>query len=223
MILSEMHLHTKEVSPCGNVSAREIPALYKRCGYGNIVVTDHFTDKYLKKLSRNRTVALNLWLEGYQVVAEMGQKIGLNVFLGIEITLNESENEYLIYGITENFVKNCGDIFDSNIAQFYKLIKYGGYQMYQAHPFRGKCQLQNPEYIDGIEVFNGNKRHESHNDYAFKAAKAHQLKMLAGSDFHEYEDLGCGGIYLPQVVKTNDDLVKYLSENDPELWRSTNT
>ena len=37
----EMHAHTSEASPCANVSAAKIPALYQKAGYDAIVITDH--------------------------------------------------------------------------------------------------------------------------------------------------------------------------------------
>ena len=38
----EMHFHTDEVSPCGNVPAAEAAAAYRREGYAGVVVTDHY-------------------------------------------------------------------------------------------------------------------------------------------------------------------------------------
>lgn len=38
----EMHAHTSEASPCANVSATKIPALYQKAGYDAIVITDHY-------------------------------------------------------------------------------------------------------------------------------------------------------------------------------------
>ena len=171
-------------------------------------------------MSSNKNKALDLWLKGYRIAREEGEKIGVNVFLGMEINLNESKNEYLIYGITQDFVLQSDGIFDLKINELYKLVKENGCLIYQAHPFRNYCSPQKCEYLDGIEVYNGNMRHDSHNDKALDYAVANNMKILSGSDFHEYEDLAHGGIYLPEYVKTNFELVKYLSTNVPEFKKS---
>jgi hypothetical protein len=65
--------------------------------------------------------------------------------------------------------------------------------------------------LDGLEVYNGNPRHNSQNDKAFAYAKKHELKMISGSDFHEYEDLALGGIVsekLPVNIIELCDLLK---------------
>lgn len=69
----------------------------------------------------------------------------------------------------------------------------------QAHPCRVGMSLANPSLLDGVEVYNGNKRHDSHNSLAREFAKKHGLKMTSGSDTHQIEDLARGGIMLPEV------------------------
>ena len=60
----------------------------------------------------------------------------------------------------------------------------------QAHPFRGYVKCQDAALLDGVEVFNGNPRHDSHNDRALAFAQANHLLMTAGSDVHESMDPG---------------------------------
>ena len=46
-----------------------------------------------------------------------------------------------------------------------------------------------PECLHGIEIFNGNPRHDSHNDLARALAEQAGLPGTAGSDFHQVQDL----------------------------------
>ena len=89
--------------------------------------------------------------------------------------------------------------------------------MVQAHPFRKYITLGNPLYMHGVEVFNGNKRHNSHNAKALNFAKKNNLLQFSGSDFHENEDLGLGGIIIPDTIDTNSDLINYIKNNQPQL------
>ena len=69
--------------------------------------------------------------------------------------------------------------------------------MFQAHPFRNGTAVE-PDLLDGIEVQNGNPRHDSRNDLAEAYAATHGLLAVGGSDAHRSEDIGRGGITLPE-------------------------
>ena len=40
----DLHVHTKEGSPCGKNTAVDIVRCYVNGGYSGIVITDHFTE-----------------------------------------------------------------------------------------------------------------------------------------------------------------------------------
>ena len=86
------------------------------------------------------------------------------------------------------------------IKQFKKLAEKNQLTVIQAHPFRIDSNITNPRYIDGIEIYNGNRRHDSSNNIAEMWAKKHGFITTSGSDFHEYEDLARGGVYLDRFV-----------------------
>ena len=88
--------------------------------------------------------------------------------------------------------------------------------VYQAHPFRDKMTIVDPELLDGVEVYNGNPRHDSRNDLANLYAKRHHLKKISGSDFHQVEDLARGGILLSENPDNEQELVQLLIDNNIE-------
>ena len=56
--LLETHFHTKETSPCAQVSAAESVPAYREKGYSGIVVTDHYRGNGLgRKRSRCGSMA----------------------------------------------------------------------------------------------------------------------------------------------------------------------
>ena len=64
-----------------------------------------------------------------------------------------------------------------------------------------------PELIDGIEVFNGNPRHDSRNETAKHWAERFGLLSTSGSDFHWREDLARGGILTETPITTCAELI----------------
>ncbi|MFQ9846849.1 MAG: PHP-associated domain-containing protein [[Clostridium] leptum] len=65
-------------------------------------------------------------------------------------------------------------------------------------------------YLDGVEVMNGNPRHNSHNEDAASFCRTNGLVGLSGSDFHEWEDLAIGGLDFAGPVPDGATLVARL-------------
>ena len=136
----------------------------------------------------------------------------------MEISFYSSPNDYLVYGVTEDFIKNNGDLMAMKPKQFAKLARENGLIFLQAHPFRRGMEIENWEILDGYEIFNGNPRHNSCNDIAELWAKKHQKAILtSGSDFHEKEDAGSGGIYFQTLIRTNEELLRELRSGNYRL------
>ena len=219
----EIHLHTQETSSCAKVSAKEIPHLYKEAGYDAIVITDHYSPGFFeprRALDWDRCV--RQYLEGYFIAANEGMKLGMPVLLGMEITFEESYNDYLVYGIDEHFLYRNPRLYKKSLKEFRKIADKYGLFVAQAHPFRPHMKEVKPKFLDGMEVYNGNPRHDSRNDLAQAYAQKNKLRPLSGSDFHQLQDLGRGGIVLDDFVTTSEELAEYLNHaaNPVTLLRS---
>lgn len=216
-----MHFHTKNTSNCANVSAKIAVEEYIKAGYDGIVVTDHLsTSTYMKYgrelLSWKKKV--DFFLRGYKEALKTANG-RINVLLGMELRFKTSEgdNDYLVYGITEEFLHEHPELLNLNIKKFYKLAQENGFLVFQAHPFRVGMKVTNPKFLDGIEIFNGNPRHNSNNDIAEMWAKKYDLMVTSGSDYHEIEDLGSGGIWFDKEIKDNKQLVEELKKREYEI------
>ena len=204
MILTESHLHTSLGSYCGMVDPYEIPLLYKNAGYEAIIVTDHY---FAYGIHVN---SIDEWLEGYRIVHEEGKAIGLKVFLGMELTLNDLYADFLVYGFDVAFLRKNRKINELALKEVFELLDSYGFIIYQAHPFREKMTVCDAKSVHGLEVHNGNPRHESNNKKALDYAQRHSLLKISGSDFHRYEDLGRGGIYIDSEIETEKELAQFL-------------
>ncbi len=213
MFKIDTHVHTLETSSCARIEASETVRLYKESGYQGIIITDHYYDFYFSNLMESSWERkIDQYLRGYYHAREEGSKRGLKVFLGLEIRFTENPNDYLVYGITEQFLKEHKELYALGLKEFKKLIEKENNLIIQAHPYRKNMIVAAPQDIHGVEVFNGNPRHNSHNELALAFAKEHSLLMSSGSDFHQMEDLARGGMVFGHEINTSSDFVNALRE-----------
>lgn len=207
----ETHFHTKESSPCGNVPAVESVRKYYESGYDGIVVTDHFGASVLgMKGSASWQSVTDRFLRGYEIAKNEGEKLGLTVLLGAELRFPGNYNDILVYGLSESFLREWEWLYESSLESFFPMADKLGFAVVQAHPFRPECYRENPAYLHGIEVFNGNPRHHSHNSLALQWAKEHSLLESAGSDFHQLEDLAGASVLLGERPSTSLEFARLL-------------
>lgn len=218
----DIHVHTSNASCCAKVRGSELVHLYKDYGYHGVVITEHLARDYSAPSSNATwTERIEHFLSGYREACEEGKGIGFAVMLGMELRFTGDPNDYLVYGFDEAFLEENESIYEMSLASFREFVKDQDILIYQAHPFRPGMVKVNPLLLDGIEVFNGNPRQNSQNDLAYEYAKSHDLPMISGSDFHQIEDLGMGGMVLPEQVTTSQELVRLLrGDHIVELIRS---
>lgn len=208
----DTHVHTAETSPCGHVSAAELVRLYKAAGYDGIIITDHYYDNYFECMGKKPWEdKIDLFLTGYKNALEAAKTEGLQVLLGMELRFGENFNDYLVFGIDEVFLKENKKLYRLGLKKFKKLASKNGLLVYQAHPFRTGMIPASPSLLDGVEIYNGNPRHNSYNVKALAFARENGLLMISGSDFHKVEDLARGGIELKKMASDSKDLPHILS------------
>lgn len=206
LVKLETHLHTCEVSACGKVPAQEMIRLCLEAGYRAVVVTDHFLPGKFQNAA-----ARDAFLTGYRLAAEAGAALNLTVLPGMEIRFSSGDEDFLVYGLTEDAILHLPDsVCEDGLPTFHALCRENGWLVYQAHPFRPKLRVMPACDLDGIETRNRNPRHDSHNDLAQAYADHYGLLTLCGSDAHQLGDTGAGGIYVPGGVLTPHGLVDYL-------------
>lgn len=213
----ELHCHTKETSLCGQVPAAEIVKMYKEAGYSGIVITDHYSPMTFKpsRVWRPQT-DIDFYLSGYKEALKYADE-NFTVLLGMEIRYYATANDYLVYGVTEDFLRNSGNLMKVYPKKFYKLAKENGMIVVQAHPFRKLMIRTNPAYLDGAEIHNGKADIESNLNAAKWAEENNMAIRVSGSDFHRPKNLGVGGIITNEPIKTNDDLLRILRSGEFEM------
>lgn len=184
--LYETHMHTCQGSACGRATGKEQARVYKEAGFTGIIITDHFfggntaVDRSLPWEER-----VDLFWKGYEDAKEEGDKIGLDVFFGLEQNIHF--DEYLIYGLTKDYMKAHPEMEHWNRHQQLEEVHKAGGAVIQAHPFRMRSYMDRIrlglKYCDGIEVANaGNDQLDDAR--ALLYGNEYGLVMSAGSDNH---------------------------------------
>lgn len=217
----DLHCHTKEVSACGNVPAAALITEYKKSGYNGIVVTDHiYKDCMRRRCLQPKKDFVSFYMNGYHALRKAAGK-DFTVLLGMEIRFDENRNDYLVFGVSEAFLRWHGGLAlcKLGIERFSALARSEGLLLVQAHPFR-KGLVQAPaQCLDGVEVNNGNPRHNSRNQDALAWAQQSGLIQTSGSDYHEYEDIARGGIETSEHITTSQQLIQVLRSGNYQLIR----
>ncbi len=213
----ELHCHTKETSLCGQVPAAEAVKMYKEQGYNGIVITDHYSPMTFKpsRVWRPQT-DIDFYLSGYKEALKYADE-NFTVLLGMELRYYATANDFLVYGVTEEFLRNNGNLMKLYPKKFYKLAKENNMLVLQAHPFRKMMIRISPAYLDGTEVFNGKADYEANQKSAEWADENNMKIRVSGSDFHRPSNLAKGGIITNEPIRTNDDLLRILSSGNFEL------
>ena len=211
----DTHVHTSEVSGCALVSARDMVSLYNRLGYQGLIITDHYRTCFDDRPDLAWHGIMDCFLEGYRRASEAGRELGMDILLGVEMRFDGAPDDYLVFGFEEEFLYENPYLNRLGLKGFHELIHGTGILFYQAHPFRVGMTPGNPAYLDGVEGFNGNPRHNSHNDKAYAYARDNGLLVLAGSDAHQPQDVGNGGIGVYERISSSIELAEYIRDGRP--------
>ncbi len=178
----ELHAHTSPASSCSQIPPKMLAEIYKGLGYNAVTMANHFTFEYCG-LSKNEVI--DRFFGDYEEAEKRGKEIGIKVILAAEIRFDESENDYLIYGVNRNMLEEIYDLLPYGVDNFRKTYKMPDSVFLQAHPFREGMEKVNPAILDGIEVFNMHPNHNSKVGLAAVYAKEQNFSVVtAGSDFH---------------------------------------
>lgn len=213
----ELHCHTGCVSRCGRVEPERIIELYRQHNYNGIVVTDHYSPMTFTP-NWNPQKQIDFYLEGYR---RMKKAAGddFTVLLGMELRHYASADDYLIYGVTEEFLYSAGNLMMCGVPKMKEFCEKNGFLLMNAHPFRPFRTRCNPKYLDGIEVYNG-KTPKKENDKALEWARKNGKIMVSGSDFHTEKHVARGGIITEEPVQNNKNLLNLLKKGNYTLVKT---
>ena len=133
----------------------------------------------------------------------------MTVLPGAEVRFNNTINDYLVYGVDDDFFLHAPLLNTlANVSELVSILPDDACVV-QAHPFRNKMTVEDPAPLFGIEVNNGGTD-AFRNSMARTFAEHYGKAMLSGSDFHKEAHLARGGIECDRIIKTPTDLSSLL-------------
>ena len=220
MFKTELHCHSLEISECARVNNSDIVRKYTEAGYTTLVLSNHFNYGTMKY---NKAESWEDFIDKYVGAYENLKKEAegkLNILLGAELRFKENVNDYLLFGITKEFLLSIPNVFDLKPESFCKIARENGVLFVQAHPFRNSMTVIRPDFLDGVEIFNGHFGHDSRNDIAELWASKFSLIKTSGTDFHYNDSPANGGILTEEEITSMDQLVSILKSGKYELIRN---
>ena len=210
--LYETHMHTCQASACGKATGREQARVYKEAGFTGIIITDHFfggNTAVSKELPWEERI--DLFWKGYEDAKEEGDRIGLDVFFGLEQNIHF--DEYLIYGLTKEYMKAHPEMEHWDRRQQLEEVHKAGGCVVQAHPFRMRNYMDRIrlglKYCDAIEVANaGNEQLDDARAWLY--GQEYGLIMTAGSDNHCGANWPLYGVELDHKLTDIKDFVSLI-------------
>ncbi len=210
------------ISSCeGGCPAAEGVRRYHAAGYDGIVVTDHYTEGFFGDMPADTSWRdkLDRYLTGWRAAMWDAGGVLHDRPAAWSCVFAGSNNDYLVYGATPALLEAHPALYTLSSEVFSRFAKENGLWWAQAHPFRPGLTRCPPSCLDGLEVFNGNPRHDSHNGLAAAYAEEHGLTAIAGSDYHELPDLSGTGVRFHSEVTDNRTLLEGLRSGAFDIVR----
>ena len=215
---TELHAHTSPISSCADFSPEDVVEKYVEAGYDALTITNHFSYPYrVGRFEKEPTASefVNWYMSDFYKAYEVGEKMGIKIILGAEIRFAENENDYLIYGINEDILKEVYEILPYGVADFKASETLKDVLIVQAHRFRNGMEYIDPSYVDGIETFNMHSGHNSRVAMTVKFAKENNFKIVtAGSDFHHEGGEGMAALRTKELPQNSCELEAVLRSCD---------
>ena len=224
--LTELHCHASETSECSKLRGDELVNRYRARGFHAIVVTDHYHHHWffhdeLEGLTWEKKV--DKYLSGYRNAKQHGDRVGLNVILGMELRFTQNNNDYLVFGFDEQLLYDHSALYDYTPERFREFSKVHQLLFIQAHPFRRGTVVFDYDLLDGIEIFNGHPRYLSANPMAEfchrEQSKKRPFIATVGSDCHRAPNVGLAGIVTEILPQNSFDIAAILRGGDYEIFK----
>lgn len=183
----ETHLHTSPVSACAHATVKEALKFYKNLGYDGVFITNHFIDGNIRiDKSKPYKEKIEFFFSDYEKGAELGRKIGIKVFCGVEQSYHGTD--FLIYGLDKEWFLKHPEIEQMRKSEELAFYMKSGALVIQAHPFREAGYIDHirlyPRCVHGAEIINA-ERTDFENKMAEIYAENYGLLKFAGSDNHK--------------------------------------
>ena len=223
MIKLETHCHTKGTSSCADADEDYLVREYVKAGYGAVTVTNHVSVACFPYYpGESKAEKIRFYFSCYERMREKFSAVGIKTFCAAEVRCVPENGrsvgtEYTVVGITEKMMADNPYLFTLTQRQLFSFAEKNGLFMYQTHPFRENVTVGDPRYMHGAEAFNGHYHQFNYNALAEDFCKRNGLIGLSGTDFHHEGQPITAGIYIPEDICTEAQLIEFLFKNSFDM------
>lgn len=220
----EMHQHTAGCSRCGRADMYLLIKTLKEQGFAGCVLTEHF---YHGNSGIDRNLSWNEfckpYIDSYFNAKKIAEEFDFDILFGLEEGVGEGK-EVLLYGVTPEFLTENPELRNADLKLLYETAKKYNIVVIQAHPFREKYNIPNPDelldcnYLDGFEIWNSVNTHEQ-NDKAITHCEKLKKIPTAGSDAHKEDVAERSYIISDEKIKTEEKLSEILTQRKFKIFR----
>ena len=208
----ELHAHTSPASSCSELAPKRLIEMAKEKNYDEVVITNHF---HAKGTFVDAPDPVGKYLEDFRIAKEEGERLGVKVLLGAEYRFTENNNDYLVFGVDEKFLRDTVGEFSLTYGQFYEKYHCDELLIIQAHPYRTGLAAVDPAHEDGLETFNMHPNHNSRVAVAQIWAREQGIPiMTVGTDLHHEEHQGLCSLRARTLPGNERELVELLRSRD---------
>lgn len=222
MIKLETHCHSLGGSGCATSPDEILVEDYVKAGYGGVVITNHISRvSYDYHKGETHAEKVRFYYSLIENLTEQFKKHNIKVFWGTEVNVvcdrSQGYQEFTVYGIPEKDMFENKPLYTFTQEELFRFAEKRGLFMYQTHPFRDGVICGNPCFLHGAESFNGHFHHYNHNDRAKEFCIKNGLIGMSGTDYHHEHQPITAGIYVPESICTNEQLIEYIFKNEFEI------
>lgn len=217
-VLIDCHAHTSGISTCCKKTPEEVIIATKNVGIDGLILTNHYTAFYVnnKAIYPDVKTMARCYMEEYRYTKEIGERYGIKVFFGIEVSMELYEYVHLlVYGVGEDFLKKHMEMYLYTQEELYRAVHEAGGVLVQAHPLRkGKNVLIDPKFLDGVEISSHIYYDGTHYDELSEFAKENGIILTSGGDYHGDTPRSFCGMYIPSSIENEKQFAEYLHTTD---------
>ena len=226
MIKLETHCHSLGGSSCATSPDEILIEDYVKAGYGGVVITNHISRaSYDYHMGETHAEKVRFYYSLIEKLTEKFKPHNVKVFWGSEIGVvcdrSAGYQEFTVYGITEKDMFDKKPFYTFTQEELFRFAEKKGLFMYQTHPFRDGVICGNPCFIHGAESFNGHFHHYNNNEVAKEFCAKNHLIGMSGTDYHHENQPITAGMYVPENICTNEQLLEYIFKNKFDNFSDT--
>lgn len=208
-MLIDLHAHSSGISWCCQIPYQQVLEHARARGIDGIVLTNHYQKYYFAP--GGELEFARRYVEEYEAAKQYSESTDCRVFFGAEVTMAQyADAHVLLYGIDPEFLLEYPTLCDFTMEQLYSLVKAHNGVVVQAHPFRGRDEILDPTYLDGIEINCHPKYGSAYADRILELAREHGLFVTCGGDYHADTYRPLSGMIIPDTVTDHHGIRDFL-------------